>query len=103
MFMLEQQDLNVLKSMMQEVVQESEQNIAQKIDEKITYSENLILKELDRVQEHLENDIDKVHKNLDELKQYYRIDKLESENTTLLLKMYNDMQKEISEIKSRIA
>lgn len=101
--MLEQQDLNVLKSMMQEVMQESEQNIVQKIDEKITYSENLILKELDRVQEHLENDIEKVQKNLDELKQYYRIDKLESENTTLLLKMYNDMQKEIAEIKSRIA
>lgn len=101
--MLEQQDLTVLKSLMQEIVQESEQNIVQKIDEKIAYSENLILKELDRVQEHLKNDIEKVQKNLDELKQYYRIDKLESENTTLLLKMYNDMQKEIAEIKSRIA
>ena len=37
--------------------------------------------------------------NLEELKQFYKIDKLETDNTSLLLKMYNDMQKEIAEKK----
>ena len=41
--------------------------------------------------------------NLEELKQFYKIDKLETDNTSLLLKMYNDMQKEIAEIKTKIA
>lgn len=74
-----------------------------KMDERISASENLILKELDRVQAHLEKEVDEVQINLDEMKQFYRINKLESDNTTLLLQMYNNMQKEIEEIKTKIA
>ena len=81
----------------------SEQNILSVMDEKLSRSENMILNELDRVQAHLEGDLEKVQKNLEELKQFYRIDKLETDNTSLLLKMYNDMQKEIAEIKTKIA
>ncbi len=112
--MLDHNDIEILKNMMQGVVKETEQNILekvdvriaeieQKMDEKITHSENLILSELDRVQTHLEKDIEKTQENLDELKQFYRIDRLEADNTSLLLKMYNDMQKEIAEIKAKIA
>lgn len=112
--MLDHNDIEILKNMMQSVVKETEQNILekvdvriaeieQKMDEKITHSENLILSELDRVQTHLEKDIEKTQENLDELKQFYRIDRLETDNTSLLLKMYNDMQKEIAEIKAKIA
>ena len=81
----------------------SEQNILSVMDEKLSRSENMILNELDRVQAHLEGDLEKVQKNLEELKQFYKIDKLETDNTSLLLKMYNDMQKEIAEIKTKIA
>lgn len=95
-------------------IAETEQNILEKVDvriaeteqkleEQITCSENLILNELDRVQTHLEREIAKTQENLDELKQFYRIDRLETDNTSLLLKMYNDMQKEIAEIKAKIA
>ena len=116
--MLDQKDIEILKTMMTEVVKQSEDNILhkvderitasenkmlQKMDERITSSENMILKELDRVQEHLESDVQKVQKNLEELQQYYRISKLENDNTSLLLKMYNDMQKEIAELKAKIA
>ena len=116
--MLDQKDIEILKTMMTEVVKQSEDNILQKVDERITSSENkmlqkmderltssenMILKELDRVQEHLESDVQKVQKNLEELQQYYRISKLENDNTSLLLKMYNDMQKEIAELKAKIA
>ena len=131
--MLDQKDLELLQNLMQEVVKESEQNILNSVDkkiaasernvistvdkkiaaseqnilsvmdEKLSRSENMILNELDRVQAHLEGDLEKVQKNLEELKQFYRIDKLETDNTSLLLKMYNDMQKEIAEIKTKIA
>lgn len=46
-----------------------------KMDERISASENLILKELDRVQAHLEKEVDEVQINLDEMKQFYRINK----------------------------
>lgn len=142
--MLEQKDIEILKSLMQEVVKESEENILNKVDERISASEqsilskvderisaseqkmdekisasehtvlskmderisaseNLVLNELDRVQTHLEKEVDEVRENLDEMKQFYRINKLESDNTTLLLQMYNNMQKEIEEIKTKIA
>ena len=81
----------------------SERKILSVMDEKLSRSENMILNELDRVQAHLEGDLEKVQKNLEELKQFYKIDKLETDNTSLLLKMYNDMQKEIAEIKTKIA
>ena len=121
--MLEQKDIEILKSLMQEVVKESEENILNKVDERISASErkmdekisaseqsilskvderisaseNLVLNELDRVQTHLKKEVDEVRENLDEMKQFYRINKLESDNTTLLLQMYNNMQKEIEE------
>ena len=142
--MLEQKDIEILKSLMQEVVKESEENILNKVDERISASEqsilskvderisaseqkmdekisatehtvlskmderisaseNLVLNELDRVQTHLEKEVDEVRENLDEMKQFYRINKLESDKTTLLLQMYNNMQKEIEEIKTKIA
>lgn len=108
--MLDQKDIEILEKLFTQ----SENNILQKVDERITASdkkmderitssENMILKELDRVQEHLESDVQKVQKNLEELQQYYRIAKLENDNTSLLLKMYNDMQKEIAELKAKIA
>ena len=93
---------NVISSVDKKIAA-SERNILSVMDEKLSRSENMILNELDRVQAHLEGDLEKVQRNLEELKQFYRIDKLETDNTSLLLKMYNDMQKEIAEIKTKIA
>ena len=93
---------NVISSVDKKIAA-SERKILSVMDEKLSRSENMILNELDRVQAHLEGDLEKVQKNLEELKQFYKIDKLETDNTSLLLKMYNDMQKEIAEIKAQIA
>lgn len=93
---------NVISSAAKKIAA-SERKILSVMDEKLSRSENMILNELDRVQAHLEGDLEKVQKNLEELKQFYKIDKLETDNTSLLLKMYNDMQKEIAEIKTKIA
>ena len=40
---------------------------------------------------------------MEEIKQYYRINKLENENTSLLLQMIKDLQKEVDELKKKIA
>ena len=93
---------NVISSVDKKIAA-SERKLLSVMDEKLSRSENMILNELDRVQAHLEGDLEKVQKNLEELKQFYKIDKLETDNTSLLLKMYNDMQKEIAEIKTKIA
>lgn len=89
--MLEQTDLEVLQKMMETI-----------IDKRITESENLILKEMDRVQMNLTNKINEVQKNLDELNQYYRITKLENDNTALLLKMIDALPKRAEELEKKI-
>ena len=112
--MLDQNDIKILEQLFKQTEKQilhtiderltsSEDKMFRTMDERFTSSENMILKELDRVQEHLENDIQKVQKNLDELQQYYRITKLENDNYTLLLQMYNNMQKDIDALKVKTA
>lgn len=93
--MLEQKDLEMLKGVMESVVRESENKIVAEMDARFRESENMILEDLDRVHINLGNRIDKVQKNLDELNQYYRITKLENDNTAILLKMIQDQDKTI--------
>ncbi len=64
---------------------------------------NMILNELDNVQLRLTDKMNRLESNMDELKQYYRINKLENENTSLLLQMIKDLQKEVEELKKKIA
>jgi hypothetical protein len=90
--MLEQKDLDILQKMIENIV-----------DSRIAESENLILKELDRVQISLENKINTVQKNLEELNQYYRITKLENDNTALLLKMIDELSKRVEELEKKTA
>lgn len=66
-------------------------------------SENLVLDEMERTREILEGKIDEVQKNLDELKQYSRIAKLENDNTSLLLQMIADLRKDVDELKKKTA
>ena len=51
----------------------------------------------------MKGDLEKVQKKSGRTETVLQIDKLETDNTSLLLKMYNDMQKEIAEIKTKIA
>ena len=97
--MLEQKDLKMIKDIVENVVQNSEDRMISRIHESegrmeskmgalisesegrmeskmeslIHESENMVLGELDRVQVNLGKRIDKVEQNLDELNQYYRI------------------------------
>ncbi len=86
--MLEQKDLEMIRQIMKEELRDSE---------------NILLKEMERTQANLERKINEVQKNLDELKQYYRITKLENDNTALLLKMVEELSKRITELEKRTA
>ena len=90
--MLEQKDLDILKNMMESIM-----------DERLARSETFILDEIERTRDILEGKIEKVQKNLDELNQYYRITKLENDNTALLLKMIDELSRRVEELEKRTA
>ena len=103
--MLEQKDLDILKNMMESIMDErlakSEESILDKVDERLARSETFILDEIERTRDILEGKIEKVQKNLDELNQYYRITKLENDNTALLLK--DELSRRVEELEKRTA
>lgn len=86
--MLSKEDLQAIRGVMKE---------------ELADSENLVLKEIERVQTNLETKIGQITKNLEELSQYYRISKLEYDNYNLLIKMISNLQAEVDELKSKIA
>ena len=69
-----------------------------KMEARIHESENMLLDELDRVQKHLGERIDKVQANVDEMNQYYRITKLENDNTSLLLRLVHSLINRVDEL-----
>ena len=92
-----------MEAMIDKRIAGSEKNMETMMDRKVTESENLILKEMDRVQINLTNKINEVQKNLDELNQYYRITKLENDNTALLLKMIDELSKRVEVLEKKTA
>lgn len=87
-YVLESKDLEAIRSIMKE---------------ELRNTENLVLGELDRVQEKLTDKIGLVKKNMEELQQYYKISKLENDNTSLLLQMITDLNKRLQELEKRSA
>lgn len=101
--MLNQNDLAAIREIMKEEIVDSEKRMESKIETKLANSENLILQEADRIRDILEKQIKEVQKNLDELTQYYRITKLENDNTALLLKLIDELSKRVEELEKRTA
>ena len=77
--------------------------IAKLIDVKLEKTERILLDEIVRTQNIIEEKINTVQKNIDELKQYYKITRLESDNTSLLIQMITELQKRVTELESKIA
>ncbi len=102
--MLGQDDIKILKGMMESVIDERMPKVIESvIDERLSKTENFMLDEIGRTQVYLENKINKVQKNLEELNQYYRITKLENDNTVLLLKMIDELSKRVEELEKKTA
>ena len=87
----------------QKSLMQGQHEIRLELDRRITESENMILNELDRVQERFDTKFTRKEKNLEEIQQYYRIDRLENDNTTLLLKLHDDIQKRVAELERKTA
>ena len=77
--------------------------LEEKMEARIQESENLLLDELDRIQKHLSERIDKVQSEVDELNQYHRIKKLEDDNTGLILKLVENLMKRMDVLEAKIA
>lgn len=100
--MLDQQDIVILKNMMESVMDEKlvilEASMMTKVDEKLTRTENLILEELERTRTILEDKIQKVQDQVDELNQYYSIIRLENDNTVLFLKRVDELENRVDKL-----
>lgn len=101
--MLVIKDLEMLRNIMKEEIGGSEDRILTNVREELRKGENLILEEMDKMQINFVKKIDEVHRNLDELNQYYRITKLENDNTALLLKMVEELSRRITELEKKTA
>ncbi len=92
-----------MEEVMDRKLSESEKKMEEVMDRKLSESENLILEEMERTRTILEKQIDTVQKNIDELNRYYRITKLENDNTAMLLKMIDDLSRRVGELEKRTA
>ncbi|MBS6765585.1 MAG: hypothetical protein E7J94_02340 [Clostridium sp.] len=90
--MLDQKDIDMIRQVVRE-----------EVDERASKTEDSLLDEIGRTQTYLEKQINEVKKNMDELSQYYRITKLESDNTALLLKMIDQLNRRVEELEKRTA
>lgn len=115
--MLDQKDIEIIRSIMKEEISGVnaeisglEERINIKIDsaekrltDRMNEMEDNLYDEIGKTQTYLEKQIQAVQKNMDELNQYYRITKLENDNTALLLKIINDLQERVEKLEKKSA
>ena len=77
--------------------------VREEITTQITRSESFLLEEMERMNKSTNSKIEFLQKKIDDLTQYYRITKLENDNTTLLLQLVSRLQKDVEELKKKIA
>ena len=92
-----------METMLDTRIAKSEARMESMLTVKIKEAENLLLEEIDRTQTKLENKINLLNENLDKLEQYYRISKLENDNTTVLLKLMEGLAKRVEDLEKKIA
>ena len=95
--------LNAESQTIKSEIIESERRTQAHIDDRITESENLVLKYIDDIQAVIIKDIEQVEKNLAEINQYYRIRKLEDENTAYLLKLIRELSERVEALEKKTA
>lgn len=94
---------DALRKELKEEIKTANDTLRKEFQDALHNSENMILTELDRVQEHLEGKFEVLQKDMDEMKQYYRITRLEEDNTALLLRMVVDLRKDVDKLKEKTA
>ena len=101
--MLEKQDIEIIRSIMQESEERIMERVDQKLQRALRETENGLLEEMDRNERKLEEKIANVDKKVDNLETYYRITKLENDNTSILLKIVGDLQERVTVLEKKTA
>ena len=73
------------------------------IAKKHEYRMDLILDEVVRVHEGLQGQIDRLEKNVSDIKQFYRIDKLENDSVSMLIEKVADLDKRVTRLENQPA
>ncbi len=84
---------------MKEYGKEQDERWNAQLERRVTKSESLLLDEMDRMKKHLDEKIDRIGRDVAEMKQYYRIDRLENQTITAMMKNMEEMRKDINELK----
>ena len=95
--------LDNLESRMDEKLDNLENRMINTMDVKLRDSENLLLEETERTRTILENKISDVQKNIDDLNQYYRVARLESDNLSLVIGTVQNLTKRVEELERKTA
>ena len=96
----------ILKNDMQalrKLFQDNNKRLKKDMRKSIVESEKMLLGEMDRMKGFIDARFEKLEDAVQELTRQYKLNQLESENLSLLLQSIVNMQKEIEEIKERIA
>ena len=95
--------LDNLESRMDEKLDNLENRMINTMDVKLRDSENLLLEEMERTRTILENKISDVQKNINDLNQYYRVARLESDNLSLVIGTVHNLTKRVEELERKTA
>ncbi len=121
--MLEQRDLDTLKSMLESVIddrfqelkeaqsamagdisslKETQADMANDISD-LKSNQEFMLEEIGRTQSSLEKKIEKVEQKIDEIDRFYRIRKIEDGNTGMLIQMYQKLSERVEKLEVKMA
>lgn len=87
----------------QQNLEKTEKNILEVMRKEILASENSTLEEVDRLQEIMERRIGEVNEKIENVERYYRISRLENDNTTLVLQIVEDYGRRLEKLERVIA
>ena len=87
----------------QQNLEKTEKNILEVLRKEIRASENSTLEEVDRLQEIMERRIGEVNEKIGNVERYYRISRLENDNTTLVLQIVEDYGRRLKKLERVIA
>ena len=87
----------------QQNLEKTEKNILEVMRKEIRASENSTLEEVDRLQEIMERRIGEVNEKIENVERYYRISRLENDNTTLVLQIVEDYGRRLKKLERVIA
>lgn len=107
--MLDQNDLKILTGMFAA----SEERMMKRMDrlegrmdaleDQQKKMETNLYEEIGRVQTYLEKKIDAVREEVEAVKTYYRIDRMENATSATILQIVSTLQKDVEELKKKIA